>query len=159
MTHTHLELLTYATALGASLVAGVCFAFSSFVLPALRRLPAPQGLSAMQAINAAALTLPFLSVFVGTALCCALLLGASLLQGGASEAWPRLGGPLVYLVLVVAVTRARNLPLNDDLARALPEAKPSERLWQSYVRRWTFWNNVRWVAALVASAGLWASAG
>ena len=59
--------LTILTALGAGLNAGVFFAFSSFVMKALRRLPASQGISAMNAINKAAPTAWFMTAFVGTA--------------------------------------------------------------------------------------------
>src|SRR5262245_56483306 len=48
--------LTVIAALGAALSAGVFFAFSTFVMQALRRLPDEQGLAAMQAINKAAPT-------------------------------------------------------------------------------------------------------
>lgn len=43
--------VTLIAALGCGLVAGVFFAFSSFVMPALKRLPPAQGISAMQSIN------------------------------------------------------------------------------------------------------------
>jgi hypothetical protein len=46
-----LEWATLGTALGCGLLAGVFFAFSAFVMPALRRLPASQGIAAMQSIN------------------------------------------------------------------------------------------------------------
>ena len=52
-----LFVLTLFAALGCAMMAGVFFAFSSFVMPALRRLPATQGIAAMQAINVAAVTL------------------------------------------------------------------------------------------------------
>ena len=43
------------------------FAFSSFVMPALRRLPPAQGVAAMQSINVTAVRPPFMLVFGGTA--------------------------------------------------------------------------------------------
>ena len=43
--------LTLVTALGCGLSAGALFAFSSFVMHGLRRLPAPQGIAAMQSIT------------------------------------------------------------------------------------------------------------
>src|SRR5690606_29761669 len=46
--------LTWAAAVGSALVAGVFFAFSSFVMPALATLPAAPAIRAMQAINRAA---------------------------------------------------------------------------------------------------------
>lgn len=37
--------LTFAAALGSGLTAGVLFGFSTFVVPALERLPAAQGIA------------------------------------------------------------------------------------------------------------------
>ena len=66
--------LTYAatliTALGCGLVAGVFFAFSSFVMPALKRLPPAQGISAMRSINRLAVTPAFMTALFGTAAAC-----------------------------------------------------------------------------------------
>ncbi|MCW2539340.1 MAG: hypothetical protein JWN95_1065 [Frankiales bacterium] len=59
--------------LGAGLVAGVFFAFSSFVMAGLRRLPASQGMAAMQGINKSAPTAWFMSVLFGTAIVCSAL--------------------------------------------------------------------------------------
>ena len=46
-----LLVLTLVTALGAGLVAGAFFAFSTFVMAALGRVTAPEGTRAMQEIN------------------------------------------------------------------------------------------------------------
>jgi uncharacterized membrane protein len=43
--------LTLVTALGCGLSAGALYAFSSFAMPALARLPAAQGIAAMQSIT------------------------------------------------------------------------------------------------------------
>ena len=43
--------LTFVSALGCGLIAGVFFAFSAFVMKALVRLPPTQGIAAMQSIN------------------------------------------------------------------------------------------------------------
>ncbi len=59
--------ITLVAAIGSGLVGGVFFAFSSFVMPALRRLPDDQGISAMQAINKAAPTPLFMTALFGTA--------------------------------------------------------------------------------------------
>ena len=72
--------LTFATALGCGLVAGVFFTFSTFVMPALGRLPAPQGIAAMQSINVAAITPSFMAALFGTGLACAILIGGSLMD-------------------------------------------------------------------------------
>ena len=49
---------------------GVFFAFSAFVMQALARLPPAQGIAAMQSINVAAVTPPFMVALFGTALAC-----------------------------------------------------------------------------------------
>jgi uncharacterized membrane protein len=54
--------LTLFAALGCGVVAGVFFAFSAFVMRALARLPAQQGIAAMQSINVTAVTAPLMLV-------------------------------------------------------------------------------------------------
>jgi uncharacterized membrane protein len=61
------RVLTLTSAVGAGLVAGIFFAFSSFVMKALDRLPPAQGIAAMQSINVAVLNPWFLGAFLGTA--------------------------------------------------------------------------------------------
>ena len=58
------------SALGCGLIAGVFFAFSSFVMKALSRIPAAQGIAAMQSINVVVLNPVFLGVFFGAAAGC-----------------------------------------------------------------------------------------
>ena len=65
-----LFVLTLFAALGCALMAGAFFAFSSFVMPALRRLPATQGIAAMQSINVLAVTPIFMTALFGTAAAC-----------------------------------------------------------------------------------------
>ncbi len=60
-------------ALGSALVGGVFFAFSSFVMKALGRVPSSEGIAAMQSINVVVINPSFMGAFMGTAL---LSLGA-----------------------------------------------------------------------------------
>lgn len=78
MTLRTLLSLSLVLVLGCGLVAGVFFAFSSFVMPALARLPSPSGIAAMQAINLAAVTRVFMVALFGTAAGCVLLVVLSL---------------------------------------------------------------------------------
>jgi uncharacterized membrane protein len=64
--------LTLVSALGCGLVAGVFFAFSSFVMNALARLPAAQGIAAMQSINVVVINPLFITAFLGTAAACVI---------------------------------------------------------------------------------------
>lgn len=49
------SVLTLIAAVGAGLVAGIFFAFSTFVMKALNRPPPTQGIAAMQSINVTAI--------------------------------------------------------------------------------------------------------
>ncbi|MGH8722014.1 MAG: hypothetical protein ACREU4_08520, partial [Burkholderiales bacterium] len=65
--------LTLLAALGCGLMAGAFFAFSSFVMRALARLPPAQGIAAMQSINVAVIAPLFMLALFGTGLACAVL--------------------------------------------------------------------------------------
>ena len=72
-----LATVTFLTALGAGLMAGLFFAFSISVMRALSRIPPPAGIAAMQAINIVILNPVFGIVFFGTMLASLLLAGYS----------------------------------------------------------------------------------
>ncbi len=144
--------LVLPAALGCAVIAGVFFAFSAFVMGALGRLPAAQGIAAMQSINVAVINPWFLGVFLGTALACAALAVASLRAWEKPHAPWLLAGSLLYLAGAVLVTIVFNVPRNDALAAADPESAEGARLWASYLTAWAAWNHVRTVAALAAAA-------
>lgn len=149
--------LVLAAALGAGLIAGVFFAFSSFVMPALGRLPAPGGIAAMQTINVVVLNRSFLGVFLGTALLCLVLAVMATIHWQSDPSPWLIAGGLSYLLGTVLVTMAANVPRNDKLAKVEPASTAGAQLWARYLVGWTLWNTVRTLAALVA-AGLFAVA-
>ncbi len=63
----HLFALKLFSALGCGLMAGVFFAFSTFVMNALARLQPTQGIAAMQSINITVINPLFMAAFLGTA--------------------------------------------------------------------------------------------
>ncbi|GEO40841.1 membrane protein [Skermanella aerolata] len=146
-----------ATALGCGVVGGVFFAFSSFVMTALGRLPAVEGMAAMRSINRVAVTPLFMGALFGTAAAC-LALALTAFGGWAGEraGW-LLAGSGTYLLGVVAVTAVFNVPRNEKLARIDPHGTEGERLWQRYLVEWTGWNHVRTVAGGAAAALLMAA--
>jgi uncharacterized membrane protein len=77
--------LTLFAALGCGLVAGVLFAFSTFVMKALASVPPATGIAAMQAINVTVLNPPFLAALVGSALATLVLVVFALV-------WPARSG-------------------------------------------------------------------
>ncbi|HTF63939.1 MAG TPA: hypothetical protein VK638_14740, partial [Edaphobacter sp.] len=78
--------IVFVAAICSGIVAGIFFAFSSFVMAALARIPPAQGAAAMNSINVTVINPGFMSVFMGTALL-SLLIGVRALftwnQGGA----------------------------------------------------------------------------
>jgi uncharacterized membrane protein len=146
--------LTLVTALGCGLVGGVFFAFSSFVMRALARLPPAQGIAAMQSINVAVINGWFLTPFVGTAVACVVLAAVSLAGWGESDAVFALIGSGLYLLGSIGVTAAFNIPRNDALAAVEAESADGARRWSKFVPSWTAWNTARTAASVGAAVFL-----
>ena len=87
-----LFVLTLVTAVACGLVAGFFFAFSACVMKALARLPAAQGVAAMQSINLVVINPLVMLALFGTALACAVLVVASVVEWGEPYAVYLLGG-------------------------------------------------------------------
>jgi uncharacterized membrane protein len=146
--------LTVAAVVGAGLVAGVFFAFSAFVMPALRQLPDAQGLRAMQQINRAAPSSPlFMAALFGTALLCVGLGISALTRLGEQNAWYQLVGCLLYLAGVV-VTAVYHIPTNDALAQLDSSRTDVGAAWHQHVTGWVVWNHVRTALAVAACLSL-----
>ncbi len=145
--------LTLVAAIGAGLVAGVFFAFSTFVMKALRSLPDQQGLSAMQAINRAAPSPLFMTALLGTALVCVGLAVSALTRLDEPAARWQLIGSALYLAGVV-LTIVYHMPRNDALAAVDPSAAGAADTWRKYLTSWTAWNHVRTVTCLAGTVAL-----
>lgn len=144
--------VAFMAAIGCGLVAGIFYAFSSFVMGALGRLPTPQGIEAMQSINVVVINRSFFLAFFGTAVLCVALLVGAWLWWSASAGKLLLLGSVVYLAGTIGVTMAFNVPLNNALADAQPATPEAATLWARYLERWTMWNTVRTVAPAAAMA-------
>ena len=91
-------------------------------------------------------------MFMGTA----VLPGCLTVAGswvGVPTGWTMmLAGSIAYLVGNVGVTMGFNVPMNDALAAADPNAPGSATLWATSLDRWVFWNHVRAAACTGALA-------
>jgi uncharacterized membrane protein len=145
-----IEMVSWVSTLGCALMAGVFFTFSSFVMPGLSQIAPPSAVSAMQAINRAALMRPFLTVFIGTALACAVLGALSVWGIGEVKSRYRLAACACYLLGTFLLTAAYHVPRNDALDAIDPSSAQAAAAWLDYVQGWTAWNHVRAAAALVA---------
>jgi len=135
-----LFILTLLGALGAGLVAGIFFAFSTFVM------------TAMQSINVAVLKPTFFSVFFGTGLVSLALAIIALADRSSPASAYLLASALLYIAGSLLVTIIFNVPLNNQLKAVTPESPEGASLWSAYLTTWTAWNTIRTIASLAASA-------
>ena len=150
---TAIRTIALGTSIGAAVSGGVLFAFSTFVMKALGRLPAPQAISAMQSINKLAPNPLFMTVLFGTAAACVpLSVSAARNLDDPSSKYVLIGCAL-YIAGIV-LTAAYHVPRNDSLARIDPAGAESARFWSGYLHNWTAWNHVRTVTSTAATVAL-----
>lgn len=142
--------LLWGSAIGCGLMAGVYFAFSTFVMTSLGRISPHAGVAAMNAINVDIVRSPFMPLFLVTTLMALALVVIALLDRGQPGAMAALAGGVLYVFGMFAVTMAVNVPLNDALAAADPSTAHGAALWTRYLHDWTRWNHVRTVASAAA---------
>jgi len=142
-----IDSLVVATATGAGLIAGLFFFCSVVLMPALARIPGPAGIAAMQAVNVVIIRALFLVVFLGTA-------AAAVVLAVLAPQPLHLIAAAAYLVGVIGVTAAFNVPLNNALDRVEADSAEGERLWRHFLSRWTPWNHVRTITSTVATVTL-----
>ena len=141
------EISVLVAAVGSGLVAGLCFAFASFIMRALDRLGASQAIRAMQAINATILRSSTMGVWFGTA-----VVGVVAIVLAEDGTLP-MGATALYVVGAILITGRGNVPLNEELDRADPDAPGAEEAWRRYRVLWGRWNAIRTAVCALASAG------
>jgi uncharacterized membrane protein len=152
MTQTILLIGFWLLAVGAGVVGGLFFAFSTFIMTALGRLPPAQGVAAMQSINVTILQSLFMPVFFGTTLLAAAVPVWALIRWGDAGAPAMLAGGVIYVVGMFVCTILFNVPLNNQLAAVDPASAEAAAVWARYLREWTLWNHVRTASCVVACA-------
>lgn len=146
-----LKLPVLIAAIGSFMIAGIFYAFSTFIMQALGRVPVPEGIRAMQTINIVIINPLFLGIFMGTALLLLVIAVAAGMNLGQPGAVLILAGAVLYVLGCFAVTMALNVPLNNALAAADPASAEGAAIWARYLRDWVFWNHVRTAAALAGA--------
>jgi uncharacterized membrane protein len=144
--------LLWFSAIGCGLLAGLYFAFSTFIMTALGRIDQVAGISAMNAINIEIVRSLFMPFFLATTLSSAALAGLAIVRWGEAGAAAMLLGGIIYVLGMFVVTMVFNVPLNDALAAVDPKSAAAPPLWTRYLSDWTFWNHVRTIASTAACA-------
>jgi uncharacterized membrane protein len=133
--------LIVAAILGASLITGLLFAFSNFVMKALAELPPETGMIAMQKINEKIINPIFLTLFFGMPALCAIIVFNSIWGMNQADSVFLLLGALAYLTGPFGITMMFNVPLNNLLASA--SSSKAKDIWSMYQIKWQRWNHIR----------------
>ncbi|MEU6206225.1 anthrone oxygenase family protein [Micromonospora musae] len=147
-----------AATVTTGLMAGLFAAFAYSVMPGLVRADARTLVLAMQRINEAILNGWFLGCFFGAL----LFTGAAAalhVSGDWSAALPWIVAALLLYLVVLVVTMALNVPLNNALARAGDPDRLADvaAVRDRFAPAWIRWNLVRAVASTAGFALLtWA---
>jgi uncharacterized membrane protein len=145
------SILLWLSVFGCGLLGGVYFAFSTFVMSALGRIEQASSIAAMNSINTSILRSLFMPIFLGSTLAALALVVLALARWGESGSAPALGGGVIFVLGMFAVTMIFNVPLNNELQAVDPAALAASPIWARYLKDWTFWNHVRTVASVTAS--------
>ncbi len=141
-----------ALSLASGLVGGVFLSFSDFVMRSLGASQPVAGIEAMQQINRKVYRSVFMVLLLGTG---PVAIAASVLAAfavGGAMALAVGAGAAVYVLGVMAVTIAGNVPMNERLDRMAFGAAETRAYWPVYLRRWTGWNHVRVLASTLSAA-------
>jgi uncharacterized membrane protein len=149
--------LIFGGLLASALSAGFFYTYSVSVMPGLAAADAVSAIRAMQGINAVIRTPLFAFTFFGALVLPLAAAGIAWLRQEQRVAILALGSALAYGAGVFIVTFLVNVPMNEALAGATPTSATAASTWSSYSDRWTAWNHVRAVAAVLAF-GLFAGA-
>ncbi len=144
--------LLWFSAIGCGLLAGVYFAFSTFVMTSLARIAPGAGIAAMNAINVEIVKSLFMPLFLGTTLAGAALAVLAVLRWGEPGTMEMVAGGGIYVLGMFVITMIFNVPLNNALAAVDPASAQGADLWARYLRDWTFWNHVRSIASASSCA-------
>jgi uncharacterized membrane protein len=150
------KLLQTITLLGAGvtagLMAGLFAAFAYAVMPGLGRTDDQTFISAMQKINVAILNGWFMTCFLGGLVLTVTTLLLHLRSARGVLPW--IVAALVFYVVMLIITAAVNVPLNNELMAAGDAVTNPELVREHFESRWVTWNIVRAVVSTAAFAAL-----
>jgi uncharacterized membrane protein len=152
MSQTLITSLLWFGAIGCGLLAGVYFAFSAFIMTALRRIEPLQATASMNSINATILGSLFMPFFYGTTLASLVLVFVGLTRRSEPGAMAMLAGGIIYIIGMFLCTIVFNVPLNNALGAVNADSGEAARVWARYLNDWTFWNHLRTIASTAAGA-------
>ena len=148
MANLSVNLLLWFSAVGCGLIAGIYFAFSTFIMPALARIEPVHAVSAMNSINSTILRSLFMPLFFSTTLTSFILAIIAMQHRSASGATAMFAAGLIYVAGMFLCTVVFNVPLNNRLAAV--DSASAALVWARHLKEWTMWNHVRMIASTAA---------
>lgn len=132
------------------LVAGLFYSWSVSVTPGIGRLGDREYLASFQAMNRAIINPLFMICFLGAAV---MLPVTTFVYKGTTQFWWLVAATACYLLGVIAVTFAGNIPLNNaleklNIASSSPEQLSAFRA--KFENKWNMLNHIRSVANTAA---------
>lgn len=146
-------ILLISATVTTALMAGLFYSYSCSVSPGLNRLSDASYLAAMQSINRAIMNPVFFVGFFGAAVLLPLSAYSHYGQPTSTRFWCVLTATVVYMIGVLGVTVAGNVPLNEALdAFDLQSASARELAAQraAFEMPWSNLNRVRTIASTLA---------
>ena len=151
MLETSITAILWFGAVGCSLMAGVYFAFSVFIMSSFARIETTAGILAMQSINDVILRSAFMPLFFATSLAAIGVAATALSDLTKPGAVWMLAAGILYFVGMFLCTIFFNVPLNNKLKDADSHSAYGAEVWDQYLRQWTRWNHVRTIASTLSS--------
>ena len=139
-----MQIVYLALGFTSAAVGGVFLSFSDFVMRGFAQADDVSAIDSMQGLNRTVYRSVFLTSFLGLA---PISVAAVLYQGSALS-YLATG---VYLVTVILVTIAGNVPMNEKLDKMDNASVEAKAYWPVYLKVWTRWNHVRTDGSFVAS--------
>ena len=152
MTNSILILTTWLLIVAVSVMAGVYFAFSTFIMRAFDDVPAKHAVEAMNSINRTIVKSLFLPLFFGSSVLALLQVVLSLTYLQGTPSYLGFISGLTYLITMLLCTALFNVPLNNRLADFDLQNGNADSVWRFYRLRWTRWNHLRTIGSLVSVA-------
>lgn len=136
------------------LMAGIYFAFSTFIMKALNQLPSLQAAQAMNKINDIIVNTIFLPIFFGSTLWYAGMIVWALADWQSGRSLLVIIAGLTYILGMFVVTAFGNVPLNNKLKASASSDSSLKEYWKVYLRAWIQLNYLRTLSCITSCAVL-----
>jgi len=147
------KMILFLSTVVMGLSAGIFYCWSVSVTTGLALLPDKEYITAFQALNRAILNPLFLLCFMGPVFLLPLSAIVSYHKPFGPVFWLLCAASLIYIVGVMGITMAWNVPMNDVMDKYNAAAASASDLASTragFEARWNFLNNIRTVSCIVS---------